>query len=122
MTTLDVAAQRVLLEVVARRFYRMRTLEGFNDVEIAGHRLLCASYMHDGPRRHLVPDRHVAPFLALVVGRADERRLGGRQTDEPSGDRRFPHALRAETGNALRHANAAGPGSSFGFSSLTAFD
>jgi hypothetical protein len=53
MAAADAASQRALLEVVARRFYRIRTLEGFADVVAAGRRLLCASYRHDGPRRHL---------------------------------------------------------------------
>ena len=45
--------RRALLEVVARRFYRIRTLEGFAEREVGGRVLLCASYRHDGPRRHL---------------------------------------------------------------------
>jgi acetyl/propionyl-CoA carboxylase alpha subunit/acetyl-CoA carboxylase carboxyltransferase component len=53
MATADPALRRALLEVVARRFYRVRMLEGFAELETAGGRLVCAAYRHEGTRRHL---------------------------------------------------------------------
>ncbi len=51
--TSDATLRRVLLEAIARRFYRIRTLEGFAEEAIDGRTLLTASYRHEGPRRHL---------------------------------------------------------------------
>jgi biotin carboxyl carrier protein len=45
--------RRVLLETVARRFYRVRTLEGFAEQTLDGHAFLTTRYRHDGPCRHL---------------------------------------------------------------------
>ena len=53
MAAAEPALRRVLLEVVARRFYRVRTLEGFAELETAAGPLLCARYRHDGTRRRL---------------------------------------------------------------------
>ena len=47
------AAQRVLLEAMARRYYRLRALEPFAETTVDGHRLLTARYRHEGPPRNL---------------------------------------------------------------------
>jgi acetyl/propionyl-CoA carboxylase alpha subunit/acetyl-CoA carboxylase carboxyltransferase component len=53
MVSADEALCRVLLESVTRRFYRVRTLKGFGEIDVAGQRLLCTRYTHDGPPRNL---------------------------------------------------------------------
>jgi acetyl/propionyl-CoA carboxylase alpha subunit/acetyl-CoA carboxylase carboxyltransferase component len=57
MATAGPVLQRVLLEAVARRFYRVRTLEDFHTAD----GLLCSGYRHDGPRRRLA-----SAFVALA--------------------------------------------------------
>ena len=47
------AAQRVLLEALARRYYRLRALEPFAETTVDGHRLVTARYRHEGPPRNL---------------------------------------------------------------------
>ena len=53
MAAADPALRRVLLEVVARRFYRVRMLEAFAELETAAGTLLCARYRHEGTQRRL---------------------------------------------------------------------
>ncbi|MGZ8648558.1 MAG: carboxyl transferase domain-containing protein, partial [Solirubrobacteraceae bacterium] len=53
MRAAEPALRRVLLETVARRFYRIRTLEGFAEQALDGHAFLTSSYRHEGPCRHL---------------------------------------------------------------------
>jgi acetyl/propionyl-CoA carboxylase alpha subunit/acetyl-CoA carboxylase carboxyltransferase component len=45
--------RRVLIEVMARRYYRVRSLEGFEAVAVGGHELLIARYPFEGRQRHL---------------------------------------------------------------------
>jgi acetyl-CoA carboxylase carboxyltransferase component/biotin carboxyl carrier protein len=47
------AERRALLETIARRFYRVRTLEPFAETTAAGYPLLTARYRHEGPPRNL---------------------------------------------------------------------
>jgi acetyl/propionyl-CoA carboxylase alpha subunit/acetyl-CoA carboxylase carboxyltransferase component len=47
------ALRRVLVEAMARRYYRVRALEGFAPAQIGGHELLVAHYPFEGRRRHL---------------------------------------------------------------------
>jgi acetyl/propionyl-CoA carboxylase alpha subunit/acetyl-CoA carboxylase carboxyltransferase component len=45
--------RRVLVEALARRYYRVRSLEGFEPVRAGGQELLMARYPFEGRRRHL---------------------------------------------------------------------
>jgi acetyl/propionyl-CoA carboxylase alpha subunit/acetyl-CoA carboxylase carboxyltransferase component len=45
--------RRVLLEALARRFYRIRTLGDFAEQALDGHAFLTSRYRHEGPSRHL---------------------------------------------------------------------
>ena len=60
MATADPALRRVLLEVVARRFYRVRMLEGFAELETAGGR--CCARLP--ARRDAAAPRHGVRGLA----------------------------------------------------------
>ena len=73
--------RRVLLEAMARRFYRVRTLEPFAETTVDGHRLAHARYRHEGPPRHLATG-----FVG--AGRA----AGCRCAPSPPGPRRCPPA------------------------------
>jgi acetyl/propionyl-CoA carboxylase alpha subunit/acetyl-CoA carboxylase carboxyltransferase component len=53
MAGAEPALRRMLLEATTRRFYRIRTLEGFAPVSAMGHELLTARYCHEGPARRL---------------------------------------------------------------------
>ncbi len=48
------AARRLLVEAMARRYYRTRSLEGFEHVQLDGYDLALATYRFDGRQRHLV--------------------------------------------------------------------
>jgi acetyl/propionyl-CoA carboxylase alpha subunit/acetyl-CoA carboxylase carboxyltransferase component len=77
----DDALRRVLLEAVARRFYRIRTLEGFDERAIDGRRLLTASYRHEGPRRHLA-----TAFVSLAELPATTRAFATWAATVPAGE------------------------------------
>jgi acetyl/propionyl-CoA carboxylase alpha subunit/acetyl-CoA carboxylase carboxyltransferase component len=49
----DPALRHLLVEAMARRYYRVHSLEGFERAQIGGHELLLAQYPFDGRRRHL---------------------------------------------------------------------
>ena len=44
----------LLVEAMARRYYRVRSLEGFEQVSLGGHRVVCGRYRFRGRLRHLV--------------------------------------------------------------------
>jgi acetyl-CoA carboxylase carboxyltransferase component len=52
---------RLLVEAMARRYYRVRSLEGFEPVCVDGHELLMARYAFEGRPRHLA-----AAYVALA--------------------------------------------------------
>ena len=43
-----------LVEAMARRYYRVRSLEGFEDVELGGHRFVVGRYRFRDTQRHIV--------------------------------------------------------------------
>src|SRR6185295_11777614 len=47
------AVRQALLETVTRRFYRVRTLQGFGPALLTGRPFLTARYRHQGPPRRL---------------------------------------------------------------------
>ncbi len=51
---MTVATRRLVLEVLTRRYYRIRSIEGFHTVEAAGHCFALSEYDQDGKRVHLV--------------------------------------------------------------------
>ncbi|HEX6618924.1 MAG TPA: biotin/lipoyl-containing protein, partial [Solirubrobacteraceae bacterium] len=53
MRAAEPALQRLLVEATARRYYRVRSLEGFEPAHVGGHDLLLARYPFQGRRRHL---------------------------------------------------------------------
>ncbi len=53
MRDAEPALQRLLVEATARRYYRVRALEGFELARIDGRELLLAQYPFQGRRRHL---------------------------------------------------------------------
>jgi acetyl-CoA carboxylase carboxyltransferase component/biotin carboxyl carrier protein len=53
MTSAAPAARRLLIEAMARRYYRTRSLSQFEHVALDGHDLAMASYVFDGVRRQL---------------------------------------------------------------------
>ena len=51
----DEPFRRLLLETIARRFYRVRDLDAFAEEAVDGHRFLTSHYRHEGgPRRRLI--------------------------------------------------------------------
>ena len=46
----DLRLQQLLLEVLIRRFYRIRTLEGLEKVDLGGHAAITTEYDYDGDR------------------------------------------------------------------------
>ncbi|HET8757596.1 MAG TPA: carboxyl transferase domain-containing protein [Solirubrobacteraceae bacterium] len=77
MGTADAKLRRLLLEAVARRFYRLRTLEDFR----AEHGLLCTAYQHEGPRRRLA-----TAFVSLAELPATVRAFGAWASALPDGE------------------------------------
>ena len=75
------AQRRVLLEVVTRRFYRVRTLEGFTEERRDGQVLLTARYRHDGPRRQLA-----TAFVELAELPAASAAFAAWADEVPEGD------------------------------------
>ncbi len=43
-----------LVEAMARRYYRVRSLEGFEDIELGGHRFVVGRYRFHGTQRHIL--------------------------------------------------------------------
>ena len=95
--------RRVLLEAMARRYYRVRTLEGFEPRRSPdGQPLLIARYRREGPRRHLaaafvdLDDARAAPSRAFAqLGRDAARRRPGRARPLRRAPRRDAAARRA---------------------------
>ena len=48
----DPAMRRLMLEVITRRYYRIRTLENFRSLEVDGQCFASAEYDHEGKRIH----------------------------------------------------------------------
>ncbi len=46
--------RELILEVLTRRYYRLKKLEGFRSVEIDGHRIAIAEYRHESKLHHLI--------------------------------------------------------------------
>jgi acetyl/propionyl-CoA carboxylase alpha subunit/acetyl-CoA carboxylase carboxyltransferase component len=85
---MDAAArpfQRVLLETIARRFYRVRELERFAEVEAGGHDFLTTGYRREGRRRRLITGfarldelaGALRAFAALAADGADDEPAAG---------------------------------------------
>ncbi|MGA2321080.1 MAG: carboxyl transferase domain-containing protein [Solirubrobacteraceae bacterium] len=53
MRTAKPPLRRLLVEALARRYYRVRSLEGFEEIELDGHAFLIGRYPFEGRRRHL---------------------------------------------------------------------
>ena len=53
MGAADAAARRVLVEAMARRYYRVRSLEGFEQIELDGHDFVFGRYRLHGHQRRL---------------------------------------------------------------------
>jgi acetyl/propionyl-CoA carboxylase alpha subunit/acetyl-CoA carboxylase carboxyltransferase component len=47
-------ARRLLVEAMARRYYRVRSLEEFEPIQLDGHEAVLARYTFEGSQRHLV--------------------------------------------------------------------
>jgi acetyl/propionyl-CoA carboxylase alpha subunit/acetyl-CoA carboxylase carboxyltransferase component len=75
------ALRRVLLETVARRFYRMRTLEDFAEQALDGHEFLTTRYRHKGPPRHLA-----TAYVDLADLSAAARAFAGWAAGVPEGE------------------------------------
>ena len=81
-----------------RRFYRIRTLEGFAEATLDGHPFLLARYRREGPCRHLATAYVALPsstgaaraFARLGGVGARRRRGGGRPLRRPAGGDRRP--------------------------------
>ncbi len=61
------AVREALLETVTRRFYRVRTLQGFGTTMLAGQSFLTARYRHTGPPRRLATAYVEPAGLAAAV-------------------------------------------------------
>jgi acetyl/propionyl-CoA carboxylase alpha subunit/acetyl-CoA carboxylase carboxyltransferase component len=53
MGAADPSARRVLVEAMARRYYRVRSLQGFEQIELDGYEFVLGRYPLDGRLRHL---------------------------------------------------------------------
>lgn len=49
----DLAMRKLMLEVITRRYYRIRTLENFRSFDTEGHCYVSAEYDHEGKRIHV---------------------------------------------------------------------
>ncbi len=66
------AFRRLVLEVITRRYYRMRTLERFSSTSRAGREVFAAQYEHEGDRFHVVSTHLDLPDLRAAVEAAAE--------------------------------------------------
>ena len=64
----DAATRRMLLEVTARRYYRMRPLSGFGTAEVDGVELVVSEYVRDGVRHRLAAAEADLDDLHRAVG------------------------------------------------------
>jgi acetyl/propionyl-CoA carboxylase alpha subunit/acetyl-CoA carboxylase carboxyltransferase component len=53
MTAAPPPLRRALVEALVRRYYRVRSLEGFEEVDLDGHALVMGCYRFEGTQRHL---------------------------------------------------------------------
>ncbi|HET8951911.1 MAG TPA: hypothetical protein VFN44_15425, partial [Solirubrobacteraceae bacterium] len=67
MAGADAAFRRVLLETMARRFYRVHDLEPFTEVTAGGRAFLTTRYRHEGPPRRLFTGHVAIDELADAV-------------------------------------------------------
>jgi acetyl/propionyl-CoA carboxylase alpha subunit/acetyl-CoA carboxylase carboxyltransferase component len=81
MRAADAPLRRVLLETLARRFYRIRTLERFEALTLDGHEFVTTRYRHEGPRRQLA-----TAFVDLADLPAAARAFAGWAATVPEGD------------------------------------
>ncbi|MGP0053748.1 MAG: carboxyl transferase domain-containing protein [Solirubrobacteraceae bacterium] len=54
MRTASAHTLPLLVEAMARRYYRVRSLQGFEQIQLGGHDAVTARYTFEGSRRHLV--------------------------------------------------------------------
>ena len=73
--------RRLLREIVARRFYRVRTLEGFSEATLDRHPFLLARYRREGPCRHLA-----TAYVALSELEGAARAFADWAASVPGGD------------------------------------
>ena len=81
MSTAEPVLRRVLLETLARRFYRVRTLDAFTEETLDGQPFSISRYRHEGPRRHLA-----TAFVELADLPAAARAFAGWAATVPAGD------------------------------------
>jgi acetyl-CoA carboxylase carboxyltransferase component len=81
MSAAEPALRRLLLETIARRFYRVRELEDFAERTLDGHTFSITRYRHEGPRRHLA-----TAFVELDDLPAAARAFGRWAATVPEGD------------------------------------
>ena len=75
------AARRLLVEAMARRYYRVRALSEFEPVQLDGHEALRARYRFDGPPRQLL-----AAYVELEDVPAIARAFAGYAQSVPGGE------------------------------------
>jgi acetyl/propionyl-CoA carboxylase alpha subunit/acetyl-CoA carboxylase carboxyltransferase component len=68
MRSASPAARRLLVEAMARRYYRTRSLGDFEHTQLAGHDVAIASYVFDGITRQLATAYVELDNLAAVAG------------------------------------------------------
>ena len=101
MRAAEPALQRLLVEATARRYYRVRALEGFELARIDGCELLMARYPFQGRRRHLAAAYVDLDDVGAVASRLRApcrhaaRRRPGRARPLRRALRRGPDARRA---------------------------
>ena len=79
-STADAALRRIMLEVMTRRYYRIRGLENLRARESAGHEFVTAEYRHQGTHIHVLTaharyeqlGEAVAALCPLVAALPDE--------------------------------------------------
>jgi len=73
-------ARAAVLEVLLRRFYRIRDLEDVRSLEVEGQAFTTAGYAHNGSRRHVLLTHAAGAGLAATLARA-----GGLAARAPAG-------------------------------------
>ena len=106
-------ARRLLVEAMARRYYRTRSLIGFDPAQLEGYDVALARYVGDG-----VPRLLVSAYVELDDVAAIAKAFGRHAATRPAGElavldlyTRYPDAAppREETANRLRAALAEVP-------------